>query len=436
MVPVDRSPWRLLLLLLALLFVPASFVSAQAQSELWSTPQGRAQVFEAFVDLFRFQYWEADHLDWDAWAENHRTDAVEARTRVDFDRVFRRMLREVDDDHSIWLGVPVEGRNDSAGGLDRPRLGAQLGFVDDVGLVIRRVLPGTPAADVELQRGDVIVSINGQDMRASSSLGTALQTLSRASRSGDLALEVVRRGASIEVFVTPNTFLEAALAVRPQADMLDDDTGYIYIPSFRGDTIAGEVHRLIADLQRRGAENLVLDLRGNLGGRLNQMGLVVGIFSEGPWAEAMSRGELAWQGVYLDGEVVLEEPNGVLVSRSAVPEPARFSGGLVVLVDHSNSSAGEVAALALQDLGRATVIGQATGGNVEALRTFELPDGSRVMVAIANLQGINGLAFSAGVQPTVVAEESLSELARGYDAPVAEALRVLDELPFTPGRFF
>lgn len=423
-------------LLLALLFASLSLVHAQPPPELWTTPLGRAQVFDAFVDLFRLQYWQEDYIDWGAWADSYRSDAIAAASRDDFDRVFRSMLRDLDDDHSTWLGVPSELGRNLVGEFDRPRLGAQLGFVADIGLVIRRVLPGTPAADVELRRGDVIVAINGEDVRESRSLGTALQMLGRASRTGGLTLGVMRRGAPLEIFVTPGTFLEAALASRPQADMLDDDTGYLYIPTFRGDTVAPEVHRLIADLQRRGAENLVLDLRGNLGGRLNQMGLVLGVFTEGPWAEAVSRGELAWQGVYLDGQVILEDPNGVQVSRSSVPEPAHFGGSVAVLVDQTNSSAGEVAALALQDLGRAVVIGQTTSGNVEALRTFELPDGSQVMVAIANLQGINGLEFSAGVQPNVIAAEDLGELARGYDAPVAEALRLLDRLPFTPGRYF
>jgi carboxyl-terminal processing protease len=393
-------------------------------------------VFEAVVDLFRDHYWDAQYRDWDVWAESYRDDALASASRSDFDRVFRRMIAELDDDHSSWLGLPISARDGLGDTFDRPRLGAQLGFVDDVGLVVRRVLPGTPAADVELQRGDVITSINGEDVRASPSLGTALQLLTRASRAGDVTLEVERRGAALQLSVTPGTFLEAALASRPQADMVDENTGYLYLPTFRGDTVAPEAHRLIAELQRRGAENLILDLRGNLGGRLNQMGLVLGIFADGAWADAVSRGRVAWQGSYLGGEVLLEAPGGRVVSRGVVPEPVRFAGAVAVLVDASNSSAGEVAALALQDLGRATIIGEHTEGNVEALQTFELPDGSRVMVAIANLQGINGLTFAVGVAPDIVATEDLGELARGYDAPVAEALRVLDELPFTPGRFF
>ncbi len=131
-----------------------------------------------------------------------------------------------------------------------------------------------------------------------------------------------------------------------------------------------------------------------------------------------------------------EEDGGQVLSRTSLKAPVRFDGPLVVLVDSRNSSAGEVTALALQDLGRAAVVGQPTSGNVEALRTFDLPDGSWVMVAVANLNGINGLVFSEGVQPEVIAAEDLHQLARGFDAPVAEAVCLLNGLPFTPGKFF
>ena len=70
------------------------------------------------------------------------------------------------------------------------------------------------------------------------------------------------------------------------------------------------------------------------------------------------------------------------------------------------------------------------------VRGFDLPDGSLVMVAVANVQGVNETIFDGGVEPDVLASASLQELARGFDAPLAEALRLLRETPFTPGRYF
>jgi len=92
--------------------------------------------------------------------------------------------------------------------------------------------------------------------------------------------------------------------------------------------------------------------------------------------------------------------------------------------------------MVLREQGRATIIGETTGGNVEAVRGFDLPDGSVVMVAVANVEGTSGAPFDAGLIPDIEAIATLEELARGYDAPVAEALRTLRGLSFTPNKFF
>ena len=154
----------------------------------------------------------------------------------------------------------------------------------------------------------------------------------------------------------------------------------------------------------------------------------------------MSRGSVVWQSIFEReanfGFNILEDLEGEALSQDRIENPAFFPGPLVVIVNHQNSSAGEIAALALKDLGRATIVGENTSGNVEAVRGFDLPDGSLVMVAVANVEGITGTDFAQGVTPDIYATETLEELSRGYDAPVAEALRVLKALPFTPGKFF
>jgi hypothetical protein len=70
------------------------------------------------------------------------------------------------------------------------------------------------------------------------------------------------------------------------------------------------------------------------------------------------------------------------------------------------------------------------------VRAYALSDGSRVMVAIASVEGPDGAPFVAGVEPEVQARAGILDLARGLDPPVAEARRLLGGLPFTPGRVF
>ena len=426
-----KSTLRILIALLCL------SAAAVATTELWETEEGRERVFNALVTIFKENYWDPAHVDWDAWAGRHREAVVSAGSRFDFDAGFRRMIGELADDHSSWSGLPeVPLPRARPGTPPSPRLGLLAEFLPGEGLVVMRVLPSGPADLAGLRRGDVVVSAAGRPLQGNDQFRSLLGDLEFGQ---SLELEVRRRRDLMTFLVRPDAVTSDGM-LRPQAEMLTENTGYLFLPSFRGDGVAAETHRLIDELQAEGARSLVLDLRGNLGGRLAEMGLVLGAFIEGPWGRAVSQGEVVWQGRYQHGDDLgvsyLEAPDGTAVRRDELLAPVRFDGPLVVLVDDRNSSAGEVAALALQDLDRATVIGVATEGNVEAVQGFDLPDGSQVFVAVANLEGVAGTPFSIGIAPDVVSREALSELARGFDAPVAEALRVLGGLPFTPNKFF
>ena len=412
--------------------------SPGVRGDLWATQGGREIVFDALVDIFRDNYWDETFTDWDGWAESYRDDALSAPTRGAFDAVAARMVRALDDHHSSWVGLVdfVDAGDEAPRGRASPGLGIVHDYLPGSGVVVRRVYPLTPAAEV-LRRGDVIRSVNGRDARELGSYGAG-GLFRSAVATGEVRLEVQRKREHILVTLTPAPVAWAEVQGLPQAEMLDATTGYLYLPTFNTPQVAEEAHRLLTDLQEQGARSLVLDLRGNLGGRLSELGLVLGAFVEGPWAQAVSRGGVVWRSSYKleegAGHSLLEGAD--LFKDDLLEHPASFGGALVVLVDETNSSAGEIAALVLQNLGRATVIGEATEGNVEAVRGFRLPDGSLVMVAVANMQSATGETFDGGVVPDVEARETLEELARGFDAPVAEALRALKELPFTPGRFF
>lgn len=434
--PPRRRVRATLAVLGVLLLSPGPGAGAQ---DLWRTPEGRERVLDALVTVFREHYWDAERIDWSGWSSRYRDAALRAGSRPALDSVFRRMVEEIDDHHSSWIGLtlrPDEGLEIAT----RPRFGFRGGFVPGVGVVLERVYPTTPAAEAGLRRGDVMEGIAGRDLRGLEHDHQATAALAEAARAG-AAEAAVRRGRErFRVRLEPARLDEDGLSTLVQGELLDEDLGYLFLPSFRSEGVAEAAHRELARLVAAGAEALVLDLRGNQGGRLGELGLVLGAFVEGPWARAISRGEVVWEGRYEAaggiGASVLLRPSGRELLRRELAAPVRFDGPVAVLVDARSSSAGEIAALALQDLGRALVVGEPTAGNVEVVQGFDLPDGSLVMVAVANLEGAAGRSFAAGVRPDVVARSELAELARGYDAPLAEARRLLKGLPFTPSRFF
>ncbi len=144
------------------------------------------------------------------------------------------------------------------------------------------------------------------------------------------------------------------------------------------------VRRAVTRLEAEGAEALVLDLRGNPGGRLVEMMRVAGVFVRG----------LLWR-VVTSWSLPLPYP--------ALGAPASDLP-LAVLVDGSVASAAEGLAGALQASGRATVIGETTSGNVEAVLPFCLRDGSQVWLATGVLAPLRGPTWEGrGVHPDVVA---------------------------------
>ncbi len=410
----------------------------------WQHREGRERLLREVVALFQSAYWDPEHVDWAAWGEAHRAAVVAAADRRALDAALTRMVRELRDDHSSWLGLPGEAVTPERAATAAPRLGVQLSYVDGRGLVVERVYAGTPAAVADLRRADVITAVGGQDVRTAGSLFEANAALAAALADGPAALRVERGRVAFDVTVLASRVPWADVATRPYAVMLDAEVGYLHVPTFNEGGVGAAVHRALHDLEAAGARALVLDLRGNLGGRLVEAGLVVSAFLEGTWARATARGELAWRATTaIDGarggvEAVsrLVEPGGAVIGEARIENPAWFAGPIVVLVGSETASASEIVAGALLGAGRARVVGETTQGNVEAVRAFVLSDGSRVLVAIAQVEGADGAALDGGVVPEVEVRASVLDLARGVDPPVAEAMRLLGRLPFTPGRWF
>lgn len=446
-----RCGWRAVTRALLASLVAALIAGGWAQPSLRTSglvggpdrgDQGFERTFDATVALVRDRYWDPDHLPWDAWAAEHRDAASSAADRAAFDAVMRRLLAALDDGHSTWLG-----RSGRAGGSPPndvgpgpPRLGVQFDFAPGRGLVVERVYPSTPAAAAGLRRADVVVAVGGAPLGGFGSVFEADGALRSALEAGPTTLTVERRRVRMEVEVVAEPVPFAAIAGAPYGHMLDDRTGYLAVPSFDGEGVAAAAHAALAALAEAGAVTLVLDVRGNRGGRLLEAGALLGAFLEGTWAGAVARGEPAWSArIEREGDVLVSRlvtEDGTVMAQSVVVDPVRWRGPVVVVVGSETVSAGELVALALQDRGRARAVGEATAGNVEAVQGFTLGDGSRLLLAVADLRGPNGLAFASGVVPDVVSRAEAGDLARGIDPPVSEARRLLGALPFVPDRRF
>jgi carboxyl-terminal processing protease len=269
-------------------------------------------------------------------------------------------------------------------------------------LVVRKVFPGSPAAVAGVKAGDRIVAVGGVPVSRRGPLRSVEAILGKAGtpvvlrvRTGSAAPRTVRitRG---DVTVP---MIESRMVTAPGGLKV----GLIVLGRFEsgaGDEVGDAARRLIAD----GARALVLDLRGDPGGLLDEAVAVAGVFLPKGDVVVSTRGRASPERVFkADGD----------------PIPADIP--VAVLVDGLSASASEIVAGALKDQGRAVVVGTPTFGKSKVQTTQGTGDGGAVRVTIADYLTPKGTDIGrGGVIPQVRATDSAdTEADEALDAAVA-----------------
>jgi carboxyl-terminal processing protease len=232
-------------------------------------------------------------------------------------------------------------------------IGVQILRHDD-GVYIQSVVEGTPASRSGLRYGDRIVEVDVKDARDWSSDEVSKNV--RGLRGEAVKLKVERAGE--EVAVNFNIVRDSVpLPSIRNAFMLSAGTGYIGLVGGFQHTTDDELRLAIADLKKEGMRQLVLDLRNNPGGLLDQ---AIDVSSE-----FLPRDKVI---VSVKGRSEYHEP-AVYKSNGSDPEELP----LVVLINRNTASASEIVAGAIQDHGRGLVVGETSFGKGLVQHVFQLP---------------------------------------------------------------
>lgn len=240
--------------------------------------------------------------------------------------------------------------------------------------VIFEPYANTPASEAGLKVGDVILSVDGKDVA-----GMAIDKVSNLLR-GDagttFVLTVERDGKPLEFKITRRNIQMPAV---PYFGMLPDGkTGYVYLESFT-EKCSRDVRRAVIELKAEGATRLMLDLRGNGGGLLNEAVEVVNLFVPRGLEIVSTKGKLRQAcHVYKTGK-----------------EPLDLAIPMAVLVDGSSASAAEIVAGALQDLDRAVVVGLRTFGKGLVQVPRDLPYNGQLKVTTSKYYIPSGRCIQA-----------------------------------------
>ena len=251
------------------------------------------------------------------------------------------------------------------------------------GVEVLTVFQGGPADQAGLRRGDIFVEVDGVDVRQATSL--ELVDLVRGPRGTVVELTMQRPGSDepLEFAVTRDTIE----IVDVSSTMLPDDIGYIFIRQFGNQLLYDQLLEQLAKLEEQGARGLVLDLRDNPGGLLSQGVLVADEFLS-------------------DGDIVFQRSRGV-TQRYAAADPHATDLPMVVLVNENSASASEIVAGALQENGRAVVIGEPTFGKGVAQSVLSLSDGGQLVYpSFEWLTPARRSIADEGITPDIFAEDT------------------------------
>ncbi|HZW00152.1 MAG TPA: S41 family peptidase [Candidatus Deferrimicrobium sp.] len=241
------------------------------------------------------------------------------------------------------------------------------------------VIDGSPADRAGVRAGDIIASVD--DVETSRLPLDDLAGLVRGTAGSRVRIGVERPGESDLLdlsIVREDVFIEAASWARVPGS----DVAVVRIVQFS--QAAGErVREAISAALSGGAGGLVLDLRGNPGGLVDEALSVASAFLDGGVAyQESDRDDNLREVLIPDGRVIAPD----------VP--------VNVLVDYATASSAEILATALRDNGRAAIVGEQTYGTGTVLNTFDLSDGSALKVGVRSwLTPAGDVVFRVGVEP-------------------------------------
>jgi carboxyl-terminal processing protease len=278
-----------------------------------------------------------------------------------YEKAARGLVEELNDPYSELLAPKDLKRFQAQTGGKYGGVGMQI--EDQQGwITVSTVFPHTPAERQGVRVGDRIVFADSLAVR-----GWSLSQTSdyiTGTPGTKVTVTFARPGVTEPIKMTFTREVIHVPAV-PYAIMLDNRIGYVVLQRFN-ESAAEDVERSIRDLTRKGARSILLDLRGNPGGILEQSLEVSNLF--------LKRGQPI---LSVRGRV------GNPLEYSAQSEPVLPSLPLVVLTDQSSASASEIVAGALQDHDRAVVIGQTTFGKGLVQSVFPLDGGYALKLTTA-----------------------------------------------------
>jgi carboxyl-terminal processing protease len=270
-------------------------------------------------------------------------------------------LMEALDPHSVYIsGDRMDQINESFRG-DFEGIGIEFDIIDNYITVITPIV-GSPS-DGLLHPGDQIAKIDGKSAYKITRDGVFDQL--RGPKGSKVLLDIARMG---ETELIPVTIIRDKIPIYSVLAkfVMEDGTGYILLNRFSS-TTSDEMITAISELQGQGMKRLLIDLRNNSGGYMDEVVKIVDFILPGGEKILSTKGRL-------------KNANEEMFSSH---KASFYNQPIIVLINRGSASASEILAGALQDLDRGIVVGETSFGKGLIQRQYPLRDGSAVRVTVA-----------------------------------------------------
>lgn len=366
-----------------------------------TSPEQQAATPEEMQTLFA-PFWEAWNLVHANYVDQPVDDVALMRGAID------GMMQALGDQHSSYMDPEdYKQANESLEG-SYEGIGAFVDTTTDY-LTITSPIPGSPAEAAGLLPGDKIIAIDGEDMTGIDAELARRQVLGPAGST--VVLTIWREGtdAPFDVSITRARITIASAS----GEMLEGDIAYIQVTTFGPNTMP-ELEAALNELMPQNPKAIILDLRNNGGGYLQTSVEVTSQF--------LSEGVVLYE-QYGDGRRTTYDvvPGGVATDPN-IP--------MIVLINEGSASASEIVAGALQDSGRAKLLGTVSYGKGSVQNWIPLSgENGAVRITIAkwltpNENTIHEIGLTPDYPVDLTEEDRLAE----QDPQLDEAVRLLKEM--------
>ena len=301
----------------------------------------------------------------------------------------RGMLNTLDPHSSymtsdMYKEMQVETRGEFGG------LGIQIG-VKDHRITVIAPIEDTPAFAAGIEAGDVIKKVDGTPTK-DLTLMEAVQKM-RGIKGTKVTLTVERVGSKT---LLQFTLIRDTIKIQSvRSRLLDERIGYVRISQFQEAT-AEDLGNKLSELKEKNIQGLILDLRNNPGGLLSAAVGVAEQFLESDKLVVSIKGRDGSEDEYRAGM-----------------QSDHFESPMIVLVNQGSASASEIVAAAMQDWGKAVIIGKTTFGKGSVQTILPLSDGSGLRLTTAKYYTPRGESIhKVGVEPDIVVEPNLIKLSQ------------------------